>query len=167
MNNNQEVWKTIDGYNNYEVSSFGRIRNNNTFKILKQSINSRGYYYISLSCNSRKKSFRVARLIAFAFCENNDNNNEVDHIDRDKNNNHYLNLRWVSKSINCKNKNLQSNNTSNYRGVSFEKDSNKWMALWNVNKKRMKKRFDNKEDAIAYRKLMEQQNEYSIEMTSE
>jgi len=32
--NNIEHWALIDGYDNYEVSSFGRVRNNNTNKIM-------------------------------------------------------------------------------------------------------------------------------------
>ena len=32
---NNEVWRAIDGYLNYEVSSHGRVRNSNTGRILK------------------------------------------------------------------------------------------------------------------------------------
>ena len=32
---NIENWLLIDGYDNYEVSSFGRVRNNRSSRILK------------------------------------------------------------------------------------------------------------------------------------
>ena len=41
-NENIEQWRLVDGYNNYEVSSVGRVRNTITLKIMKQSISSNG-----------------------------------------------------------------------------------------------------------------------------
>ena len=38
-----EEWRNINGYENYEVSSFGRIRNKNTGRVLKAA-NNGGYY---------------------------------------------------------------------------------------------------------------------------
>ena len=35
---NIEVWRMIDNYNNYEISSHGRVRNNKTERILISSI---------------------------------------------------------------------------------------------------------------------------------
>ena len=32
-----EIWKPVKDYENYSISSFGRIRNNKTKKILKNS----------------------------------------------------------------------------------------------------------------------------------
>ena len=43
----------------------------------------------------------------------------VDHIDHDKTNNHFTNLRWCSRSINLRNRRLNSNNTSSYKGISL------------------------------------------------
>ena len=33
---NIEQWRLIDGYDNYEISSHGRVRNNKTSKIMKK-----------------------------------------------------------------------------------------------------------------------------------
>ena len=43
-----EVWKNIAKYYNYEVSSFGNVRNKKTGRILKQA-NMGGYYCVGLS----------------------------------------------------------------------------------------------------------------------
>lgn len=58
-------------------------------------------------------------------------NKEIDHRDRKPLNNHRSNLRVATRSENCRNKDLQSNNTSGYTGVTFDKRRNKWYAnIW-------------------------------------
>ena len=42
------VWLPINGYDNYEVSICGMVRNVNTKRILKPGINNGGYYYVIL-----------------------------------------------------------------------------------------------------------------------
>lgn len=44
---NNEVWKKVSGYEQYEISNLGRLRKGN--KILKQYFNDKGYLYVSLS----------------------------------------------------------------------------------------------------------------------
>lgn len=51
---------------------------------------------------------------------------DIDHIDRDRMNNRIENLRPATKSENCHNQGLQSNNTSGYPGVYFDKRSGKY-----------------------------------------
>ena len=50
----------------------------------------------------------------------------IDHIDRDKKNNSIVNLRRCTLSQNQANRNLSSNNTSGFTGVSFLKNRNKF-----------------------------------------
>ena len=45
-----EDWRTIENYDNYEVSSFGRIRNKSTCRILINNIKS-GYFHNSIFNN--------------------------------------------------------------------------------------------------------------------
>ena len=53
---------------------------------------------------------------------------EVDHIDGDGLNNRRSNLRHCTHQQNLWNARRQANNTSGYRGVSFDKKRGKWLA---------------------------------------
>jgi hypothetical protein len=62
---------------------------------------------------------------------------ETDHINRDKTDNRFANLRAVTKSENQHNTNLKITNTSGYKGVHYCKTNKKWRAqimLNNVHK---------------------------------
>lgn len=63
-----------------------------------------GYYYVSLWTKQRHKDYRVRRLVAKYFVINfdPDKNNQVNHIDGNKLNNHYMNLEWCTASYNTK-----------------------------------------------------------------
>ena len=89
----EEVWKPIENFENYSVSIFGRIRNDQTNKILKLN-NKGGYLHVSLTNNKIKKTFKVHRLVALTFIENTENKKEVNHKDKNKHNNHISNLEW-------------------------------------------------------------------------
>lgn len=90
-------WKAITDYPNYEVSDAGEVRNVSTGKVLKTWLCD-GYHKVML-CPG-KKNMKVHRLVALHFIENPDNKPCVDHIDRDKTNNHVSNLRWATNSEN-------------------------------------------------------------------
>lgn len=80
-------------------------------------------------------------------------------IDRENPNGNYekSNCRWATKQVQNRNtRKLQSNNTSGYRGVYWEKRCNKWFAQIMVNYKRICiGYFDNKLDAAkAYDKYV-------------
>lgn len=61
----------------------------------------------------------------------------IDHIDRNKTNNAWSNLRNATRTINNQNCSPTSNNSSGYRGVSFHKASNKWRAEIGKNAKKI------------------------------
>lgn len=63
----------------------------------------------------------------------NKNGLQVDHINSNGLGNQRSNLRLCSQSQNNQNKGKQSNNTSGYKGVSFEPERGKWSARINVN----------------------------------
>ncbi len=127
------IWLPIKDYNNYEVSICGSVRNVKTKRILKQMINSNGYYIINLYKNNNMKTFKVHRLIAKAFLPNLENKECIDHCDNNKLNNTISNLRWCDLSENQHNRKLNKNNTSSVKGVRFE--SNKWRAQIRFNNK--------------------------------
>ena len=101
-----EIWKPIDGYEKYYVSSLGRIKSlkHKKEKILTAFPNNKGYYRVCLSHNGVSRHFLVSRLVAAAFCENDDPQHKttVDHIDGDVKNNRADNLRFLSQRDNYK-----------------------------------------------------------------
>ncbi len=64
---------------------------------------------MTLSVDGKPNGRTVHRMVARAFIPNPENNDEVDHIDRNRVHNHVLNLRWVTHSENNINKAGRSN----------------------------------------------------------
>ena len=116
-----EIYKKIIGYENYEVSNLGYVRNINTGKIIKSRLDKDGYYIIDLSNNNKRKTFQLHRLIALAFLPNPQNKSVVDHIDNNPLNNNVNNLRWASPSENQHNSKLSKNNTTGVKGITFDR----------------------------------------------
>jgi hypothetical protein len=85
-----------------------RIGHNMNFKggIRKQSIDKDGYKLISIWKNNKQKTYKVHRLIANAFIPNPNNKPEINHINCIKSDNKIENLEWVTKSENCKHRDL-------------------------------------------------------------
>lgn len=133
--NDSEIWRSIDGYLNYQVSTHGRIRNSKTGRLLKPGINIHGYYYVNLCKKNNKKVYYIHYLVAREFIDNHRNKKCVDHIDHNKLNNCIDNLRWSTYSENSMNRVKSKNRTSIYKGVSFHKPSKKWLCHIALNNK--------------------------------
>ena len=106
---NIEEWRNVNGYEDiYQVSSKGRIKRVNSGKILKDYVNSGGYRITTLSRNSVVKTVYTHMLVAEAFlgqnicCSTCGQKMEINHKDRNKNNNHFNNLEYVSHAENMK-----------------------------------------------------------------
>ena len=97
----REQWIKIEGYENYSVSSEGRVRNDKSGRILRQSPNKCGYLQVRLFDDGRGCTVRVHRLVANAFIPNPYKLSDVNHINEDKNNNRVDNLEWMSHKDNC------------------------------------------------------------------
>jgi hypothetical protein len=128
-----EMWKPVEGYPNYSVSSFGKVKNVLTRKVLKQRIKKDGYRSVTLVKNTKRKHFQVHRLVAIAFIDNPDNKPFVDHINNVRKNNNIWNLRWCTRTENNRNCSISKANTSSVKGVSFYKYA--WCAYIQVNGK--------------------------------
>lgn len=96
-----EVWKKIKGFENYEVSAWGRVRNVNTKDILHQENHYKGYMRVDLyDEEGRRKHMKVHRLVATAFIPNPEGKPQVNHIDGNNRNNSYTNLEWATDEEN-------------------------------------------------------------------
>jgi hypothetical protein len=102
---------TLSGYENvldiYFVDKYGNVYGNDGIELVK-NYNTSGYFQVALKIKNKrrwKKSF-VHRLVALAFVDGMTVEKDiVDHIDGDKNNNYYKNLRWCTQKENMHNPN--------------------------------------------------------------
>lgn len=110
-----EIYKDIENYEGrFMISNYGNVKSleriinnkfnkNRVFKecILKPSVCSNGYLYVSLTDkNNIKKRIRIHRLVANAFITNINRKIDVNHKDGNKKNNHVSNLEWATRSEN-------------------------------------------------------------------
>ncbi|MDY6799744.1 MAG: NUMOD4 domain-containing protein [Bacteroidota bacterium] len=97
-----EVWKIITfADKKYEVSNYGRVKsycyNKDEGKILKPGL-TKGFHTVTFKTNGKKKTFLVHKLVAIFFVpKNNENQSIAIHLDWNKRNNYYKNLKWVTK----------------------------------------------------------------------
>ncbi|UXX80269.1 NUMOD4 motif-containing HNH endonuclease [Reichenbachiella carrageenanivorans] len=112
----EEVWKTISGFSNYEVSNLGRVRRKarKTFhagskkeislkeKVMKQRWNTtcKCFFMDLLNDEGKRKTVYPHREVAEAFCINvlPEVYTMIVHLDNDPKNNDSTNLEWVSPS---------------------------------------------------------------------
>lgn len=97
------IWKTIEGFEDYEVSDCGEVRNKNTKHLLVGSVDKCGYARVLLRNNGNRYYKLRHRLVADAFIPNPENKPCVDHIDTIRTNNVVTNLRWVTHKENSNN----------------------------------------------------------------
>ena len=108
-----EEWRKVDGFPNYEVSSFGNVRGKDRIVMRKgtparikgqqlKQHETRGYYRVVLYFGNRNahKEFHVHRLVASAFVPNPNGLPCINHKDENKMNNHVSNLEWCTYKYN-------------------------------------------------------------------
>jgi len=68
----KEIWKTIPGYENYQVSNLGRVKSlkfnrGKKEKIMKEKKSTNGYLNIGLRKDNKSKLFMIHRLVYLVF----------------------------------------------------------------------------------------------------
>lgn len=136
-----EIWKDIIVSNGfYKVSDLGRIKSLKReikcglgFRLLKEKIlnpgiTSTGYYMVNIHKNHKIKSFKIHQLVAIAFLNHKPCGHKfvVNHINFNILDNRINNLEIITQRKNTNKKHLKS--TSEYTGVTWDKDRNKWRA---------------------------------------
>jgi hypothetical protein len=109
MTEQEEQWKTCPDWPRYLVSTEGRIlRCTKTPEEARKPIVNKktGYCHTKLSRHSEelgkteKRSMSIHRVVAETWIPNPEGKREVDHINRDKQDNRVENLRWVTRREN-------------------------------------------------------------------
>lgn len=100
-----EIWKNIPQYEGiYQVSSLGRVKSLkfNKEKILKNSLDKKGYVRVNLFKNGEALTFFVHQLVALTFIQNPLFKDQVNHKDGNKLNNCVDNLEWCTNLENIR-----------------------------------------------------------------
>ena len=95
-----ETFVEIEGFEKYEVSNLGRVRNIKSGRILKPHLNHNGYLKHHLYKHNKLKELFLHRIIAIAFIDNPEEKPQVNHIDENKLNNDLSNLEWCTEREN-------------------------------------------------------------------
>ena len=95
-----EEWRTVHGFPKYEVSNKGRIRNLNSGRFIKPSIDKRGYEYVCLRKDGISHTRRLHRMVAETFMSDDCKELDVTHRDGNRSNNNLGNLYLKTRSQN-------------------------------------------------------------------
>lgn len=146
LNNMQEIWKDVVGYEGlYQVSDLGRIKamkkkwiaangavRSKEESILSPVLDSRKYYNTLLSKNGKQKRMKIHRLVYEAF--NGKTDLHIDHIvEGNKWDNRLCNLQAITQRENSSKYFSTTKKSSQYTGVSWHKQRSKWSAKIQIN----------------------------------
>ena len=150
----------INGYPDYLVYEDGRVFSKRRRKMLKPHPNPKGYHHIRLCKDGNIKNFSVHRLVALHYIPNPENKPQVDHIDRNKLNNHVSNLRWATQSDNQQNTIVRkTNKTTGIKNISYHKIYGHYHYQKKIRGEYHSKYFKTLEEAIAYKEEFESQKQ--------
>lgn len=92
----EELWRTTELNDKYEVSNLGRVRSRH--RVLKPYLGRHNYHKVQLGY--RGPRVYVHTLVALTFIGPRPTNHHVDHIDFDRHNNAMTNLRYLPAAVN-------------------------------------------------------------------
>jgi len=141
----------IEGYPNYLIYDDGRVYSKRKGIFLCGKLSDSGYYSYRLCDRGREKTYKAHRLVAQHYIPNPENKPQVDHIDRNRTNNHVSNLRWVTQQENMENKGDYKNNKSGHKNISHRKRGNRWTFKYTKRDLQIYREFNNKTDALCYK----------------
>jgi len=147
----RSVIMEIENYPDYQIYEDGRVFSKHTRKFLKHRVNGGGYLYVSLFHKGEGKNHYIHRLVSSYYIPNPENRREVDHIDRNKKNNHVSNLRWATRSDNNQNKMKYSTNKSGHKCISYHKTGGGWVYQKTLREKNVRRYFKTKTDALCFK----------------
>ena len=105
----------------YTIDENGNVKNKNTGKYLKYAITTAGYYTVGLQQNDiTRKIYYIHVLVAEIFLFKPENAEQVNHLDKDRSNNHISNLEWCTQL-----ENLEHQFTNKSKPVIIKANS-KW-----------------------------------------
>lgn len=123
----KEEWKTIEGYENYQISSLGRVKSLNYGRTGKEKIigihkDKKGYIIYRLYRNGEIQQYKAHRLVASAFIPNPNNLPQVNHKDENKQNNCASNLEWCDAKHNNNYGTRNERVSKSHKGVRLSKE---------------------------------------------
>lgn len=93
-------YKDYSFNDNYIIYENGKIFSKKRGIFLKPSLDKKGYQIVVLTIEGKQVTKRVHRIVAEHFIPNPENKPQVNHIDKNKENNDVSNLEWVTASEN-------------------------------------------------------------------
>jgi hypothetical protein len=132
-----EIWKSIEGFEAYEVSNLGRIKRiasgmgATVGRVLRSCITKRRYATVTLVKDTKKHTKNIHTLVAKAFVPNPLGLPEVNHLGP-KSDNRAWRLEWQTREGNVEDsvqRGLQGD------GVYYDRFKQKWVAHHSVDKK--------------------------------
>jgi len=150
------MWKDIPEYEGlYKINENGIVINSKNNEVRKAQI-LKGYLIIGLYKNHKRKIYKIHQLVAMAFLNHKPCGMEkvIDHIDKNKLNNNYNNLRITDQRENSNNR----KNKTGLKGVHFHKKAGKYTSSIRHKGSRIYLGlFDNEYDAhIAYQSKLKE-----------
>ena len=110
---NKEIYKEIPGFPGYLISESGNIFSNKRKKFISHAFNWAGYKVATITnSDGYRAPQKIHRLVYSAFIGKLDKNKVIDHIDNNRLNNHYTNLRQITASENSRKSFISGKNKS-------------------------------------------------------
>lgn len=143
-------------------SSFGSVKAAKIYRTRFEGrpaftlVGSQGYL-----CCRIKQVLITAHRAAFAVMTGEWPAEQVDHVNGDRRDNRWTNLRLANQDMNSRNMAMPKRNTSGRVGVTFDRSRQKWMAQgWAGKRKFHLGRFDCLEQAAAARVAFEREHDF-------